>query len=327
MADEPPNTSNSAPKVDRQVLWLAIAGMAGLLILALAALGMAFFLGRNQPLIAINAGNNSQTTSSTNSSPAAAGASGGTSQPQWRPDRSGDAEAHRMTGQMVGAPEMLPGALATPTAVAGKREGAALSIRVDTQSPPYYTTLSPVAKVLFRVRMMPEGPSHLNGPVPFRVRPWQPAPDGRVASVEASIPSVNEDQNLYSFLPEVTYKASSGKGKILLVDISNIRKTSMVNDLRAPKGFQFLVAEIHARNVSKNPFTLDPDMFEIQDVDHVPYLVNPELLSADFPQTPIAPGQSGNFTASFLVPADASLVSLVAREPGDGLIASPLNPQ
>jgi hypothetical protein len=323
MADEQPDSSNSAPKVDRQVLWLAIAGMSGLLILAIAALGMAFFLGRNQPLISITAGNNSQTSSSNTLNPAPSPGAAPTPQPQLRPDHGVEAEAHRMNGQITGAPNVLPGAFA----VSGTRGEAPLTTRADTQSPPYYTTLSPVAKVQFRVRVMPVGPSQLQGPVPFRTHPWQTDADGHVAGVEATVPGADSDQDSYSFLPEVSYKASSGKGKVLSVSISNPRKTSMVNDLRAPKGFQFLVTDIRALNISSAPFTLDPDMFEIQDSDKVPYLVNPELLSADFPQSPIAPGQAGSFTASFLVPADASLVAFVAREPGDGLISSPLRPQ
>jgi len=139
--------------------------------------------------------------------------------------------------------------------------------------------------------------------------------------------SAVQDKEAYSYLPEVAYKPSSGKGQILSLSVSNPRKTSMVNALRAPKGFQFLVAEIKVKNLSKAPVTVDPDVFEIQDSDHVPYLPNPELLSADCPQAPIGPGASGGFTAAFLVPADASLVALVAHEPGDGLISSPLNPK
>jgi hypothetical protein len=319
MADEEPSTVKSAPQVERQVLWLAIIGMAALLLLALAALGMAFFLGRNQPLISITAGNNSQTSSSMAPAPPPA-----TPPPAARPDKGGEPGAHRMSGAIAVGPDILPDALA----LQDKRE-AAPPLRADTQSPPYYSTLSPVAKVLLRVRLLPNGPQGLRGPVPFRMHEWQPGSDGRVASVEASVPGAgpSDDQELYSFLPEVDYKSSAGKGHILSLKVGHPRKTSLVNALRAPKGFQFLVAEIRAGNLSQEPISLDPDMFEVQDSDHVPYLVNPELLSADFPQAPIAPGEAGTFIAAFLVPSDASLQALVAREPGDGLISSPLKLQ
>ena len=321
MADEAQNAPTPDPKAPQPMFWLAFAALFSMLLLAVVALTL---VSKNSgaPQISITNASNNKEEHVAVAPPAAPSAPS----PAWRPDRGTDPDAHRMSGQMVGAPEMLPGALATPTIVAGKREGASQAIRADTQSPPYYSTLSPAVKVQFRVRGLPGGPSGLNGPVPFRVHAWVAQPDGRVPAVEASVPQA-ENTEAYSYLPEIAYKPSMGRGAILGVSISNPRKTSVVNTLRAPKGFQFLVAEIQAKNLSKAPISIEPDMFEIQDSDKVPYLPNPELISADFPQAPIAPQKAGKFTAAFLVPADASLVALVAREPGDGLISSPLNPK
>jgi hypothetical protein len=329
MADELHTSQSPSPRAEspapQAMFWLACAAMFGMLVLAALAL---IILSRNSgqapapvPITISNIGNTLQEHPA---SPAPMPEPA----PAWRPDRASEPDAHRMSGQMVGAPQMLPGALATPTPVSGTREDAAKVIRADTQAPPFYSTLSPVAKVMFRVRGLPGGLTGLKGPIPFRIHEWQPMPDGRVAAVEASVPqSAAPDEAQYSYLPEFDYKSSSGKGKILGITLNNPRKNSVVNELRAPKGYQFLVADIAAKNLSHDPISLDPDMFEIQDSDHIPYLPNPELLSADFPQAPIQPQKTGSFTVAFLVPADASLVSFVAREPGDGLISSPLNPR
>ena len=75
--------------------------------------------------------------------------------------------------------------------------------------------------------------------MPFRVREYQAAADGRVASVVAQEPVAGQEDN-YSFLPDVSFKASKAKAKGLAVDVNGVRKTSVVNSLRAPKGFQFL---------------------------------------------------------------------------------------
>ena len=310
MADEPTiRDSKSQP-----MFWLAFAALFAMLLLALAALNLVS-KNANPPQITItNASNNQE------AHPAAGPAVAAT--PASRPDKGG--EAHRMSGQVMGGADALPGPVIPP--MTGRREGASQAVRADTQSPPYYATLSPVAKVQFRVRSLPGGPAGMNGPVPFRVRAWTSGPDGRVAGVQASVPE-GGDQAAYSYLPEVAYQPSAAKGPVLQVKLANPRKTSLVNALRAPFGFQFFVAEITAGNVGAEAIRLEPDMFEIQDSDHVPYLPNPELLSADFPQGPLGSQASARFTAAFLVPADASLVALVAREPGDGLISSPLTPR
>jgi hypothetical protein len=316
---EDSSSPNPGSRVDRHVVWVAVVGMAGLLILSLAALGMAFFLGRSQPLINITAGNNSEAGASGMQTTAAL-----SPQPAQRPDQASNApQGSRLSGQFPLNVRSLPNALDQSP----ERSDDGLPTRADTQSPPFYSTVSPVAKVYFRVRPMPDGPGGLKGPIPFRVHEWQPDAQGNVATVAASVPTGASDQEQFSYLPEVDYKTSSGKGKVLSVHLMNPRKVSVVNELRAPKGFQFLVAQIQVGNISKSPYQLDPGIFEIQDSDHVPYLLNPELLSSDFPQAPLDPGKSAMFTASFLVPADASLSSLASHEPGDGLVFSPLNPE
>lgn len=326
MADDPQNQQGKPGdgKAPQPMFWLAFAALFGMLLLAIVALMMAS-KNSSVPQITITNASNNKEERPVMPQPVQVAAPAAPT-PIGRPDKSVDPDAHRMSGQMAGAPQQLPGALATPTIVAGRRDGAALPVRADPNSPPYYATLSPSSHVKFRLRGLPGGPSHLNGPVPFRVHAWEAGTDGRVSAVEASVPG-SEDPERYSYLPETKYRASKGRGRLMGITVSRARKTSVVNDLRAPKGFQFLVADISAKNLSKDDFSVDPDMFEIQDSDRVPYLPNPELLSADFPQSPIAPQASGKFTAAFLVPADASLTALVAREPGDGLISSPLNPQ
>jgi hypothetical protein len=311
MADEPTIRESK----NQPIFWLAFAALFSLLFLAVAALTL---MSKNSGSAPIN---NNYVTNQLPAAPSPISAVGPPA-PASRPDKGG--EAHRMSGQVMGGSDALPGPVIPP--MTGRREGASQAVRADTQSPPFYATLSPAAKVQFRVRGLPGGPAGMNGPVPFRVRAWTSGPDGRVAGVQASVPE-GEDQAAYSYLPEVAYQPSSAKGPILQIKLSNPRKTSLVNALRAPAGFQFFVAEISATNVGADPIRLDPDMLEIQDSDRVPYLPNPELLSADFPQGPLGSQASARFTAAFLVPADASLVALVAREPGDGLISSPLTPR
>jgi hypothetical protein len=315
MADEN-STPPPAPKADRQVIWLAVFGMLSLLLLALAALGMAFLTGKNaqtpQPSISVvNASNNAPSTGSGPAAPEK-------ETPKGRPERPPQPEAGRQNDAQRSPAQALPGSpLERGGAGKGKREPAAQAIRADTQSPPYYATLSNSTRVQIRARGLPAGPGKLSGPVPFRVADW--------SSVYASVPGA--DTASYSYLPDVTYQSSSGKGQRLALAVSNPRKTSAVNQLRAPKGFQFLVAEIRIENLGSTNMAVEPDMFEVQDSEQVIYLPNPELLSANFPASGLAPSGSAGFTAAFLVPADASLSALLAHEPGDGLIRSPLNPR
>jgi hypothetical protein len=324
MAEESGNNPNPQPKAESQLLWMAVFGMGSLLMLALAALGMAFFLSRTpQPQAASPASPQVVNNNYIGSQAAEGGAQvPATPGPSLRPDKPG--AANRVNGSVPGPAGELPGNYVPVEPSRGRRDDAPMPLRVN--SPPYYATVSFPANVRFRIRVLPSGPGKLSGAVPFRVRAWQPGADGRVAGVEASVPN-QEDAENFSYLPEVAYKASNANGQLMSVEIRNPRKSSVVNDLRAPKGFQFFVAEITVKNLSNAPLKLDGDMFEIQDSDHVPYLPNPELLGANFPSAPLASSSQADFMAAFLVPADTNLSALVAREPGDGLISSPLNPQ
>jgi hypothetical protein len=299
------SSSSSVNRPDRQVVWLAVAAMACLLLLALAALGMAFFLNHSQPSI-----NNSTTITSlekTQPAPAASPA------PLERPQRPGDAAqapASRMSQPLTGVPDKLPdGSSQQP-------------VRAD--KPPHYETLLPATKVLFRVREQPDGPQNMRGPVPFRVRAYMPAADGTVADVAASKPQ-GGDEDQYSYLPDQAFKPSSAKSGGISVEVLNPRKSSVVNDLRAPKDFQFLVAELRVKNLGKKPLNLDPDAFEVRDDQDLRYLANPELLSSSFPQQPMDPGEKASFQIAFLVPADAPLSSLATTsQAGESPLLSPL---
>src|SRR6266850_1357908 len=96
MADEQSSQFDS----QRPVVWLAVAAMACLLLLAFAALGMAFFL-RGQPSI-----NNSTTinTSSTEEK-----IEHGPATPLTRPVNPGPATASRMSESQPRVPDKLPG--------------------------------------------------------------------------------------------------------------------------------------------------------------------------------------------------------------------------
>jgi hypothetical protein len=196
------------------------------------------------------------------------------------------------------------------------------------QAAPYYATLSPVAKVQFRVRGLPAGPANMKGPVPFRVRQYQAAADGRVAAVYADKPAAGQKNAdaAYSFLPDKVFSPSASKGKGFSVNVVAPRKSSMVNGLRAPKGFQFFVAELLVDNFGSQPLSLDPDAFEVRDSEALGYPGAPELLGATFPRQPMPGGAKANFQVAFLVPADVSLVALVTTEPGGAEQVSSFHP-
>ena len=270
--------------------------MSCLLLLALAALATAFLLGRNQPLIAINNGSNNQgalpaqeTRPVTNSSPASG---------------------------IVSSANRAPAAVNRMAAPSG------------AQVPAYYATLNPVSKVQFRVRGLPGGPVNMKGPVPFRMRQYQAAADGRVVTVYADKPVVGQKDAdaVYSFLPDVSFSPSASKGKGISVNVVAPRKSAMVNGLRAPKGYQFLVAELLVSNFGSESLALDPEAFEVRDKEDISYLVNPELLGAGFPRQPLPGGAQASFQIAFLVPADATLVSLVTTEPDGAEQISALHP-
>src|SRR5258708_3163473 len=168
MAEEPQTSQAPISRAESQapqaMFWLAFAALFGMLLLAGFSLMMVSKNSSAPQITITNASNNKEELPVPPLAPAPAS-------PAWRPDRASEGEAHRMSGQMVGAPQSLPGALATPTMTAGKREGASQAIRADTQSPPY-ATLGSATKVQFRLRGMPGGPSGLNGPIPFRVHEW-----------------------------------------------------------------------------------------------------------------------------------------------------------
>ncbi len=306
MADESPTSNQDA---SRHTFWLAVAGMACLLLLALAALGMSFFLGRNQsPAVTVSQVNNAnQGGTPAATAPAALN----------RPDKPSETAASR-SAQVQGTVK-LPGAGDKTV-----REGAALSVRADTQSPPFYSTLTPASKV--HLRVAPQGPTGLSGAVPFRVRQFQPGPDGRVPGVLAAVPPAGQEAQ-YSFLPDVTFLPAASKGARLSIEISGPRKTSTVNELRAPKGFQFFVAEIRASNLGDAEIPFQPDMFEIRDSEQVAYLPNPELLGQGFPARALAAGASASFMTATLVPDDAALALLAALEPGGAVLTLPLAPK
>lgn len=316
MADEQQPASNAVPsQAMGQAFWLAVAGMICLLVLAVAALLMAFLMGRDQPgAPSVTITNNSNNVEAQNSPSLPAATPG----PVNRPAKPADAS--RNSEQMAGAPAFLPGPTGDKKTL---RENAAQVIRADTQSPPYYSTLTPVSKV--HLRIAPDGPTGLRGPMPFRVRHFNPGADGRVASVSAGVPVAGQE-DAYSFLPDVVYRPSAAKGAGLSVEVHNPRKTSTVNDLRAPKGFQFFVAELRTSNGGETAIPFEQDMFEIRDAEQVVYLPNPELLGQGFPAA-LAPGGKANFMTAYLVPADAGLSSLVTTEPGGALLTSPLTPR
>ncbi len=299
---------NSAAPADTRVVWLAAAGMICLLLLAVVSLIVAFMLQKSvvpaaAPVTTAQSAPININIDSNNQGPLAK-VEPVKPDPMLRPDKSSE-KGSRLSGQVSAAP-------------AGPLPGKSQSQPTRAEKPSDASGTLPIGKVYIRVRSPINQPTGIKGTVPFHV-----GPDGR-ANIYAAVPQ-GGDEASFSYLPDVVYRpSSSNQGQSMSLRVSSPRKTSAIGQLRAPSGFQFFTADVEVSNGGSQGLLLEADLFEVRDADHVPYLPNTELLAASFPSR-LAAGSQASFHAAFLVPANAHLTALLAREPGDGLISAPLS--
>lgn len=217
----------------------------------------------------------------------------------------------------------LPGVLATPTPNGGQRKLA--FTRADPPSPPspaLQPTVDP-KRVNYRERADPDMIYKGQKPLPMPVRY---SPDSKVKALEAFAapdPAVPDPQR-FSYAPDVAFAESGIRGQSLDLQLSSPRKTSTVNGLRAPKGFQFFTAKLRILNQGAQPVVLRVDDLEIHDAEGVGYLANPELVMGALPEPSLTAGAEAQVELSFLVSDSVPLKELAVQEAPGQMALVPL---
>ncbi|HTB34017.1 MAG TPA: hypothetical protein VK842_04090 [bacterium] len=304
-------------------LWvLAALAAAGLLCVCGLAVSLVLILGRGSA----GAGNQVNPVINVGVAPTVPAAPSGPSR-----DVPAKPQAERDAAQDVRA-SALPGVLATPTPVKLQREKEL--VRAETQPPPSppFPPADPSRPLpggkLIYLRVRSVGDTSYKGqqalPMPIR---YSPDATGKVDKVFASpAPAAAAAAGPADLAPPTqTFADTSADQAGWGLTLSNAHATPALDGYRAPDGFRFFTARVHAVNQGQSPAGLQADNFEIRDADGVRYLSNPEL-NAGFPADDLAAGAGADLTLSFLVPDSAELRAL-ALLTGTAPVLLPLSKQ
>jgi len=221
-----------------------------------------------------------------------------------RPSEPAKPQANRSSAQDKVQPA-LPGVVATPTVVAGKREKQL--VRAETASVPAPSFPTPVVSTKYKQRgdapNLYTGDRALPMPIRFSAEAQEKAQPAQVVFSKAPEPEA-------AALPaDQLYGESGINAGSLDVQLTHARKTMVGGAYRAPEGFWFFTADVKVENKSNAAVNVAPLNFELHDGEGARSMGLPEW-SSGLPEGPLLPGASASGTLSFLVYDDVELKEL-----------------
>lgn len=285
----------------RQEIWV-VAALAGTALVCLSALAMAlvFILGRSNAAPAStvqNMGNPVINIGAMAPAPASI----------QRPSEPAKPQANRNAAQDVAA-AALPGVLATPTAVAGKREKQL--VRAETASVPAPSFPTPVVATKYRVRG--DAPNLYTGDkaLPFPIR----YAAGEKKDQPAEVVFGKAPEGVSTLPADVVYSDAGVSAGGLDVQLSHPRKTMVGGAYRAPEGFWFFTTDIRVENKGQSAVAVAPLNFVLHDAEDAKSMGLPEW-SSGLPEAPLQTGAVAEGTLSFLAYDGIELKELVLAGP------------
>lgn len=113
-----------------------------------------------------------------------------------------------------------------------------------------------------------------------------------------------------------SFVRASCKGALADLRLLTARSAASLDGFGSSQGNLFFTAHVLVGNRGSAPLALDSGAFDLRDADGDSYMAVPGPAAASAP-SPLAPGGKAGMTVTFLVPDDASLLSLALNLPSE----------